>query len=161
MHSSIWLYGITIVLLLISFFTDKKKTVQALQKGWKSLSNIAPEFIAVILLVGILLSIISPSTISTLIGSNSGFFGVLVATTVGSITLIPGMIAFPTAAIVLGQGAGYTQIAAFVSSLMMVGVVTLPIEIKYFGKKIAFTRNAFALLFTFLVAYVIGWVMSL
>ncbi len=52
MHSSIWLYGIMIVLLLISFFTDKKKTVQALQKGWKSLSNIAPEFIAVIHCIG-------------------------------------------------------------------------------------------------------------
>lgn len=160
MHSSVWLYGITFVLLLVSFFMDKKKTLMALKKGWKSLSTIAPEFIAVILLVGILLAFISPTVISAMIGSNSGFLGVLMSTVVGSITLIPGMIAFPTAAIVLGQGAGYTQIAAFVSSLMMVGVVTLPIEIKYFGKKITFARNILALLFTFLVAYAIGWVMA-
>jgi len=161
MYSSVWLYGITIVLLLVSFLIDKKKTIVALKKGWKSLSTIAPEFIAVIILVGILLAIISPTVISRMIGSNSGFFGVLVASVVGSITLIPGMIAFPTAAVVLGQGAGYAQIAAFVSSLMMVGMVTLPIEIKYFGKKIALVRNALALMFTFLVAYIIGWVMTL
>ncbi len=161
MFSSLWLYGITVLLLAISFGADRKKTLTALKKGWKSLSNIAPEFIAVIIIVGIVLAFISPTVISKIIGSNSGFIGIIISTIVGSVTLIPGMIAFPTAAMVLDHGAGYAQIAAFVSSLMMVGVVTLPIEIKYFGKKIAFIRNGLALVFTILVAYFIGWVMAL
>ena len=45
---------------------------------------------------------------------------------------------------------------AFISTLMMVGVVTLPVEIKYFGKKLAIYRNLLAFLFSFIVAYIIG-----
>jgi len=75
--------------------------------------------------------------------------------------LIPGFIAFPTAALLLENGAGYMQIAAFISSLMMVGIVTLPMEFKYFGKKISIVRNILAFLFSFLVAFVISKVMEL
>jgi len=48
------------------------------------------------------------------------------------------------------------QIGAFISSLMMVGIVTLPLEINYFGKKTAVARNVLAFFFSFLVAFIIG-----
>ena len=82
------------------------------------------------------------------------------AAVVGSVTLIPGFLAFPMAALLLQNGAGAAQIGAFVSSLMMVGVITLPVEIKYLGKKVAFLRNLLAFGFSFLVALVIGWVVA-
>ncbi len=82
-----------------------------------------------------MLAILTPEQISNLLGSESGWYGVLVAAVIGSITLIPGFIAFPLAAALLKSGAGYMQIAAFVSTLMMVGIVTMPVEISYFGKK--------------------------
>ena len=78
------------------------------------------------------------------------------AAVVGSVTLIPGFVAFPMAAMLLKGGAGYMQIGAFISTLMMVGIVTLPVEIKYFGKKLAIYRNLLAFLFSFIVAYIIG-----
>ena len=52
-------------------------------------------------------------------------------------------------------------IGAFISALMMVGIVTIPVEIKYFGKKLTIYRNALAFIFSFVVALVIGMVMSL
>ena len=57
-------------------------------------------------------------------------------------------------------GAGATQIAAFVSSLMMVGVVTLPLEIQFFGKRAAFLRNLLAYVFSLVAAVFVGWVVS-
>jgi len=150
------LYGITIVLLLLSFFKDRKKTRMALKKGWKAFDNILPQFLVVILFVGVMLAVLDPQTISRLIGKNSGWVGVILAALVGSITLIPGFVAFPTAALILQAGAGYTQIGAFISTLMMVGVVTIPVEIKYFGKKMTLLRNLMAFIFSFFVAYVIG-----
>jgi hypothetical protein len=39
---------------------------------------------------------------------------------------------------------------------MMVGVVTMPVEAKYLGKKLTIWRNLLAFLFSFLVAWVIG-----
>ena len=110
----------------------------------------------VILFVGVMLAVLDPQTISRLIGKDSGWSGVILAAAVGSITLIPGFVAFPTAALILRAGAGYMQIAAFISTLMMVGVVTMPVEIKYFGKKMTLMRNLMAFIFSFFVAYVIG-----
>lgn len=52
------------------------------------------------------------------------------------------------------------QIAAFVSSLMMVGIVTLPVEMRYFGKRLALMRNVLAFFFSFVVAFVIGAVVE-
>lgn len=151
-------YGLAIVLLILSFIKDKKKTKMALKKAWKAFENILPEFLVVILLVGFLLAILNPETISKIIGAESGWFGVILAGIIGSVTLIPGFVAFPTAAILLENGAGYMQIAAFVSTLMMVGIITIPVEIKYFGKKISILRNVLAFFFSFLVALIIGMV---
>lgn len=150
------LYGITILLLVISYYKDKKKTKMALRKAWKAFENILPEFLTVIMFVGVLLAVLNPQVISKIIGNNSGWFGVIIAAIVGAITLIPGFVAFPTAAMLLQNGAGYMQIGAFVSTLMMVGVVTIPVETKYFGKKLTLLRNLFAFIFSFLVAYIIG-----
>ena len=63
------------------------------------------------------------------------------------------------AAALLQNGAGYMQIAAFISTLMMVGVVTIPIEISYFGKKATITRNISAFVFSLVVAWIIGVLM--
>lgn len=78
---------------------------------------------------------------------------------IGSITLIPGFVAFPLASALLENGAGFMQIAVFISTLMMVGVVTIPLEIKYFGKKAAILRNSLAFLSSFVIAILIGVVL--
>jgi len=155
------LYAGTALLLILSFIKDKAKTKKALKKAWKSLENILPQFLVVILMVGVLLTLMDSEMILRIIGADSGWLGVLLAAVVGAITLIPGFVAFPTAAMLLEGGAGYMQIAAFISTLMMVGVVTLPVEIKYFGKRLAVYRNLLAFGFSFLVAYVIGYVEAL
>lgn len=157
---NISLYLVTAALLGLSWFKDREKTGKALKKAWKAFENILPEFLVVILLVGLLLALADPGTISAVIGSGSGWWGVLLSAMVGAVTLIPGFVAFPMAALLLQGGAGAMQIGAFVSTLMMVGIVTMPVEIKYFGKKLTFYRNAMAFLFSFVVAYAIGWVVK-
>ena len=155
---NITLYLVTFGFLLLSFFKDKSRTIKALKKSWKAFENILPDFLVVILFVGLLMAFLNPEVISKIIGAESGIIGVFLASLVGSVTLIPGFVAFPTAAILLKGGAGYTQIAAFVSTLMMVGLVTLPVEMKYFGKKLTIYRNLLAYGFSLIVAAVIGMV---
>jgi len=150
------LIGITCLLLIISAFKSKEKTILALKKGLKSFLNIAVELVTIVLIVGIILSFTSTETISKFLGEDSGVIGIGIAAVVGSITLIPGFVAFPLAQMVLEAGAGYTQIATFVSALMMVGIVTIPLEIKYFGKRLTIKRNALA----FVASIVIGIIMG-
>lgn len=154
------LYGLTITLIVISLIKSKQKTKMAFKKAWKAFENILPQFLGVIILIGFVLAFLDTETISRLIGSSSGWLGVAAAAVIGAITLIPGIIAFPTAALLVAGGAGYMQIGAFISSLMMVGVVTAPVEIKYFGKKFTVLRNLIAFAFSFAVAFVIGTVMG-
>lgn len=153
-------YGLSTVLLLFSFYKDKTKTKKALMKAWKSFENILPQMLGIITSVGIIIAFLNPERISTIIGGSSGWLGVVLAAAVGSITLIPGFVAFPTAAILLENGAGYMQLGAFISTLMMVGLMTTPVEIGYFGKKATILRNSFAFIFSFLVAFIIGKVVG-
>jgi uncharacterized membrane protein YraQ (UPF0718 family) len=156
-NAAYWIAGIA---LGISWLKSKEKTLQALKKAWKSFENILPQFLSILLIIGIVLSILTPHQISSLIGGDSGWFGVMLASILGSITLIPGFIAFPLAAALMKSGAGYMQIAAFISTLMMVGIVTIPMEIKFFGKKAAYLRNGLAFVFSLIVALVMGVVLK-
>lgn len=153
---TIVLYILATGLLILSFSKDRKKTKMALKKAWKSFENILPQFLSILIVIGILLAILSPETISKLIGQQSGWMGMIIASLIGSITLIPGFVAFPLASVLLKNGAGFMQIAVFISTLMMVGIVTIPVEMKYFGKKATILRNAFAFIFSFIVAVAIG-----
>ena len=159
MHSKIF-YSLAVILLTISFFKDKAKARKSLVKAWKSFENILPQMLGMITSIGIIIALFSPDTISKIIGSSSGWLGVFIAAIIGSITLIPAFVAFPMAAILLQNGAGYMQISAFASTLTMVGILTLPLEIKFFGKKFTIMRNSLAFILSFFVAFVIGKVVS-
>lgn len=156
--NSIVLYGLAAAALVLSAVKDPGKTRRALRKGWVSFNNILPQLVAIILLVGILIALLRPEVLSRLLGRESGWYGILLSSLVGAVTLIPGFIAFPTAALLLRAGAGITQIAAFVSSLMMVGIVTFPLEASCFGRRAALARNLAAYFFALLVALIMGLV---
>lgn len=153
---TIILYIAACTFLLLSFLKDKGKTKLALKKAWKAFENILPQFLVIVLIIGMVLTALSAQTISELIGGGTGIIGVAILGIIGAITLIPGFIAFPLAASLLQNGAGYMQIAAFISALMMVGILTMPIEMKYFGKKATLIRNGLAFVFSFGIAIVIG-----
>ena len=155
------LYGLCIFSLIISYIKNKEKTKIAIKKGLSSFENIMPQFFTIIIVIGILLSIIDTDTISKIIGSNSGLLGVLLASVAGSITLMPTFVAFSMANSLLISGAGYAQVAALVSTLTMVGVMTFSLESKYMGKNVALIRNILAFLFSFIVALFVGAVFSI
>jgi len=137
---------------LVSFLLDKDKTILGFKKGLKMFKNIVVPFLNILILVSLLLFIVPPRLIVEYLGAGSGAIGFAIAAVVGSITLIPGFISYPIAASLIKQGASYSTVAVFMTTLMMVGVVTLPLEIKYFGKRVAVLRNVL----NFVVAIIIG-----
>lgn len=155
------LYALAGLLFGVSAAADREKTRKAFMKGLKALEGILPQFLAVLVFVAVILAVFDSETISRFLGEQTGIFGTIAAALIGAITLIPGFVAFPAAGELLRNGAGTLQIATFVSSLMMVGIVTLPMEIKYFGRRAAVARNALAFLFSFAAAAFVAWVVSL
>ncbi|MCK7518398.1 MAG: hypothetical protein MZV64_12095 [Ignavibacteriales bacterium] len=63
----------------------------------------------------------------------------------GSVALIPGFIAYPLCGILIKNGVAYSVIAVFITTLMMTGFITLPVEAKFFGWKVSMIRNLFSL----------------
>ena len=158
--TSIILYSLALILLLVSFIKDKVKTKKALKIAFTSFENIMPQFLSVIVFVGIVLAYVQPETISKLIGTSSGFLGIIFSAVIGSITLLPTFVAFSTGNTLLQNGAGYAQVSALITTLTMVGMLTFPLEAEYIGKKSAFYRNFFAFLFSFIVAIFMGGVLK-
>jgi uncharacterized membrane protein YraQ (UPF0718 family) len=157
---TVLMYVLAGAALFVSFHKDRAKTKAALKKAFKAFEGILPQFLVVLVLVAVSLAILDTQTISRFVGSDSGLAGILGAAVIGAVTLIPGFVAFPVAAALLTQGAGVTQVAAFVSSLMMVGVVTLPMEIRYFGRRAAYLRNGLAFVFSLVAAFFVAWVVQ-
>ncbi len=159
--SSIILYLIAFLLFLISYKKDKGKTKKALLTGVKAIENILPQFLGIILIVGLTLSILKPEIISKIIGSNSNIFGVLLSAILGSIAMMPTFVAFSTGDMLLKNGAGIAQVAALISTLTLIGIVTIPLEVKYIGKKAAIYRNVVAFIFSIIVAFFVGLVVKI
>jgi uncharacterized membrane protein YraQ (UPF0718 family) len=157
---TIIIYGLTAVLLLASAVADRQRTGRALLRAWRVFAMILPEFLTVIIITGLILAALRPEAIVGLIGRESGPWGVILASVVGSVTLMPGFVAFPLAAMLLERGAGILQMAAFVSALMMVGVITFPMERRTFGFRAALTRNLLALAFSVGVAIILALVLN-
>jgi uncharacterized membrane protein YraQ (UPF0718 family) len=150
------LYGLALVLLVLSFFKDKKKTKEVLCKAWKAFESLLPQLAVILLFVGMMLTILDTKTISSLLGKNSGVLGMMIALVIGSITLVPSFVVFTLAASLLHSGAAYAQTTLFITTCTMVGIITLPMESKYFGRKIAIKRNISALVFAICISLIMG-----
>lgn len=154
------LYAMAAAGLAFSWSMDKKKTRQSLKKAWKAFENILPQFLSIIIFIGLVLSAVSTDTISALIGAESGMLGVALASAIGSVALIPGFVAFPLAASLLENGAGYMQVAALVSTLMTVGLVAVPLEMEIYGKKLTIVRNVSSFILSIVIALVVGGILG-
>ena len=159
--TSIILYSLAIILLIVSFIKDKGKTKKAIILGLKSFENILPQFLCIIITVGILLSFFNTDTISKILGNSSGFWGIILADIIGAIAMMPTFVAFSLGNTLLLNGAGYSQVGTLVSSLVLIGLMTFPLESKYIGKRAALLRNLIAFLFSIIVGIILGRIMML
>ena len=153
--------SLSAVLSALSFILDRKKTLAGFKRGWNMFRNVLVPFLGILILVSVLLYVIPPSMITRYLGASSGVAGFSIAAVVGSITLIPGFISYPIAAGLIEHGASYAVVATFMTTLMMVGVVTLPLEIKYLGRRAAIARNVLNFVAAVIIGLVVGVIMGL
>lgn len=73
---------------------------------------------------------------------------------------MPVFIAFLLAASLLREGAGVKPIAAFLTTLTMVGIVTLPMEYSFFGKRNDILRNALGFVAAVIIALIMGRILA-
>ncbi|WP_202707464.1 permease [Sporosalibacterium faouarense] len=152
----IFLYVITGGSLFISFILNKDKTIKALKVAWKKIKKILPSFIKMLILISVMLYLLPDKTIAKYLGGTNIFRETILASALGSITIMPGFIAFPLSGILLNKGVKYMVISSFSSTLMMVGILTFPIEKEYFGTKLTVVRNVTSYFIALIIALAIG-----
>ena len=135
---------------------NRSKTTKSLKIAFKTFLRILPIILIIVVFIGFLLGFLPPQIISKVVGEQAGFLGVLVTAVLGSVLFIPALIAFPLAASLLNGGASIMSVAAFITTLTMVGVVTLPLELREMGKKITILRNIFSFIFAIIIALIMG-----
>ena len=123
-----------LVSLIVSFSKSKEKSLQGLRIAIKLFVKMMPYIIIIILFIGIMQGFLSKEIIAQYLGKSSGFAGVTFAGIVGAILYIPSLVSFPLVASLIESGASIMVAAAFITTLTMVGFVTLPLEIKVLGK---------------------------
>lgn len=150
----LFIWVITILLTVFSFLKNRDITFEALLASVKSLKKLAPSILGMVVLVGFVLTIF-PKDNLVLIFNQKGIYGFLLVSLLGAIVTIPGPIAFPLAGALLQMGANQELIASFITTLTMVGIVSSPLEISYFGKRFTILRQGFS----FIAAIMIGLIM--
>jgi len=135
---------------------NKAKTVKAIKIATVKFKKIFPTFITMLILVSIILFLFPDEVISNYLGNSSKSISVLLASLFGSITLMPGFVAFPLCGILLTKGVPYMVLSAFTTTLMMVGIITFPIEKEYFGVKVTIIRNIISFFIALIVAVITG-----
>jgi uncharacterized membrane protein YraQ (UPF0718 family) len=149
-------WAVAIVLTIVSLIKNKKKTFAAMKKSKGMMGNMLSDIIAIIFLIGLVLTFIPPETIKSVLGSANTMMSTVISALVGSITLIPAFVAFPLVGSLVDVGASIVPAVAFLTTLTMVGIVTFPLEKKEFGVKFALTRNALSFVFAIVIALTMG-----
>lgn len=150
------LWVISIILIISSLIKSKEKTYLAMKKSKGMMKNMIGDIIAILFLIGLVLTFVPPESIEEVLGSENVLFSTLLAAVVGSVTLIPAFVAFPLVGSLVSVGASIVPAVAFLTTLTMVGIVTYPLEKKEFGLKFTFTRNILSFIFAILIALGMG-----
>jgi uncharacterized membrane protein YraQ (UPF0718 family) len=150
------IYIITVFAVVASLLADRGKTVKSLQVAGRKMLKITPAFLMMTVLVSIALYLVPDETISRYLGHEDKVLGLVIAYALGSVSLMPGFIAFPLCGMLLEKGVPYMTLSGFSTTLMMVGVLTFSVERAYLGTKVAVLRNLIYLVIAVVVTIITG-----
>ncbi|MBN2259169.1 MAG: permease [Clostridiales bacterium] len=140
-----------------SYYVNKGKTKQSLYKSKIMVRSMMMDIIGILMIIGVIMAFIPMELITKYLGNDSQLgLSLLGASIVGGITIIPAFIAFPLVAALQEQGANIMVITAFLTTLTMVGVATMKIEIGEFGRKFTFIRNSLSFILAIAIAITMG-----
>lgn len=149
------LYIVSFITILLSFIINKEKTIKGLKIGKNKFMKILPNYLKLLVIISLVL-LVSENFIVSYLAQDNIALGLLSSLTIGSITIMPGFIAYPLAKILVTKGVPYMVVSGFVTSVMMVGFVTYPLEKEYFGVKATILRNVGGIVIAGLIALITG-----
>jgi len=124
----------------------------ALIKALKSFISILPMILAVILLVGLFQSYITPDMITKLFGYNA-LSDISVGTLFGAVSSGNPIMSYIIAEELLNNNVTLYALSAFILSWVTLGIIQLPAEASIFGIRFTIYKNILTLLSTMCIAF--------
>jgi len=150
------LYIITALLIAISAVFDRKKTLKGIKTGAKKFMKILPNYLSLLILIAVVL-FYSEQFITKYLGQENTLLGMATGVVLGSVTMMPGFISYPLAGVLVSKGVSYAVVSSFVTTLMMVGVLTYPLEREYMGTRATLIRNSASLFIAVIISIAVAF----
>lgn len=119
---------------------------------FKSLYTIAPMLLAVIGLVGLFQSVVTPEMLHSFF-SGEIFQDTFIATLIGGVSVGQPFLSYIIGGELLKEGISLYAVSAFILAWVTLGVVQLPLEWSLFGTRFTLVRNLLAFVFAIVIAY--------
>jgi len=125
---------------------------QALIGSFKSLYTILPMLLAVIGLIGLFQTVVTPKMLHAVF--NGGVLhDTLAGTLVGGVSVGQPFFSYIIGGELLKEGISLYAVTAFILAWVTLGIVQLPLETALFGSRFTIVRNLLSLIFSLLIAF--------
>ena len=147
---------IAVVMLYIGYQRGGGEHIAGLKITGNLLLEITPLLIFSFIIAGMIQVLIPPTIISTWVGAESGFRGILIGTLLGSLTPSGPFVSMPIAAGFLRAGASIGTVVAFMTAWSLLGISRMPIEFGIMGWQFTMIRLASGVIIFPIVAGVLA-----
>ena len=134
----------------------KQRLNQAWRESMQSLWMILPMLLAVIGLIGLFETLITPQMLKSLF-NGSVLHEMVVGVLAGGISVGQPFLSYAIGGELLQDGVSLYAVTAFILSFVTLGVVQLPLEWSLFGSRFTLVRNLLSLFFAFLISWATVW----
>lgn len=138
---------------------EKNTWTRALKAALGTLYSMTPMLLAVIGLVGLFQTYITPEMIHSFF-TGSALYDTLIGTVTGAISVGQPFISYIIGDGLSHQGVSLYAVTAFILSFVTLGVVQLPMEYTLFGMRFTLVRNLLSFLFSILVSVMTVWTLE-
>jgi uncharacterized membrane protein YraQ (UPF0718 family) len=156
--SSLLMIAAAVLAVLAVYVKSPKAAESGVGAGLSLLIEIAPRMIAAFTLAGLVQAVVPQETIVRWMGQGSGYRGLMIGMTLGSVTPGGPMTHFPVIASLYKVGVGVGPLVAYLTAWSLIGVQRIIMwELPFLGAKVVAIRVAVSLFFPFLA----GWLCEL
>ncbi|VAW28886.1 hypothetical protein MNBD_BACTEROID07-2100 [hydrothermal vent metagenome] len=126
------------------------KLNEAIRKAAKALGTAFPMILGILILISLFNTLVPVSSYRILFRGT--VFDPVIGATLGSVVAGNPVTSYIISGDFLKQGISLLTVTAFLTAWVTVGIVQLPVEIQFLGKKFALIRNLSAFVLSLLVA---------
>ncbi len=143
---------ITLYVILQTMKPEQPTFKKALTGAFKTLYTIFPMILAVVGLVGLFETFVTPEMLQSFF-SGVPLYDSLIGTFIGGVSVGQPFLSYIIGGELMAEGISLYAVTAFILSFVTLGLIQLPLESSLFGLRFTLVRNLLALLFALLISW--------